>query len=117
MSKDQLLNQSSKQLGEIEDDDHKTQHGEPNHDQLELINDYEECRTPTSDDHKIPAVEICPGAPRKEREVLPRLHKRKVSPTDELEFFEIKGHDELESFFRSCFEDSRVCSTPKKRRL
>ncbi|KAF8403166.1 hypothetical protein HHK36_011263 [Tetracentron sinense] len=58
-----------------------------------------ECQTPNSDEHKIPAIQSCPPAPQKKRRVV--LCKRKLS---ELQFFEIKGREKVDSFFRSSFE-------------
>ncbi|KAJ4972372.1 hypothetical protein NE237_005471 [Protea cynaroides] len=60
-----------------------------------------ECRTPTSDDHKIPVMRSCPDAPRKQTGVV--LCKRKLS--HEFRFFEITGRDQVESFF-NCYSFS-----------
>lgn len=58
-------------------------------------------RTPTSKEHKIPALMTCPPAPRKPmKKVVPC--KRKLMT--ELKFFEIVKREEVESFFRSSFE-------------
>ncbi|KAJ8765970.1 hypothetical protein K2173_020486 [Erythroxylum novogranatense] len=58
------------------------------------------CRTPTSEEHRIPSILSCPPAPRKPKR--PSIScKRKLS---ELEFFEIVNREEVESFFRSSFE-------------
>ncbi|KAG6760656.1 hypothetical protein POTOM_033831 [Populus tomentosa] len=75
------------------------------------VDDQEECKTPTSGDHKIPAVQSCPPTPRKKMQVFEQ--KRKLP-----EFFETTNNDEVESFFRSSFEIStRVNeSRPMKRR-
>lgn len=78
-----------------------------------LVNDDEECRTPTAEENKIPRAQSCPPAPRKgkrEEDQVMFLPKRKFP---NLESFEIVGHEEVESFFGS----SRVSSrTIKKRR-
>ncbi|KAL7184793.1 hypothetical protein ACSBR2_026852 [Camellia fascicularis] len=58
----------------------------------------DECRTPTSPEHKIPAMLSCPPAPKKPRRA--EHYKRKLC---ELQFFEIVGREEIESFFRSSF--------------
>ncbi|XP_057980565.1 cyclin-dependent protein kinase inhibitor SMR1-like [Malania oleifera] len=58
------------------------------------------CRTPTSVEHKIPAILTCPPAPRKQKTVL--SCKRRLSW--ELEFHQIVPAEELEDFFRSSFE-------------
>ncbi|XP_042477320.1 cyclin-dependent protein kinase inhibitor SMR2-like [Macadamia integrifolia] len=74
----------------------------------------EECRTPTSEDHKIPVMRSCPPAPKKQRKVA--SCKRKLS--DELYFFEIVGRDEVESFFRSSSSfniKKRCCSNSKSK--
>ncbi|KAJ9159870.1 hypothetical protein P3X46_025327 [Hevea brasiliensis] len=68
----------------------------------------DECRTPTSEEHKIPAILSCPPAPRKPRRRTV-LRKRKLS---EFEFFEIVNRQEVESFFGSSFE---VVAPAKKR--
>ncbi|PSR89910.1 Cyclin-dependent protein kinase [Actinidia chinensis var. chinensis] len=88
MSKDHIDHKSSPQ-------DLKEEDSEPN----QLAKDYKECHTPTSKDHKIPTIQTCPPAPRKQGNCFPR--KRKLS---EFEFFEITGHEEIESFFRSSFD-------------
>ncbi|XP_059628390.1 cyclin-dependent protein kinase inhibitor SMR1 [Cornus florida] len=66
----------------------------------------EECLTPTSPEHKIPAILSCPPAPRKPKTVT--SCKRKLC---ELEFFEIVGREEIESFFRSSFGVVEVSSS------
>ncbi|KAE8682432.1 hypothetical protein F3Y22_tig00111238pilonHSYRG00005 [Hibiscus syriacus] len=57
----------------------------------------EECKTPTSSDHKIPSIQSCPPTPKKKVRADSVL-KRKLS---ELQFFETTRRDEVESFFRS----------------
>ncbi|KAL7173790.1 hypothetical protein ACSBR2_033116 [Camellia fascicularis] len=81
--------------------------GEPN----QLPNDCEECQTPTSLDHKIPTIQTCPPAPRKHG--LEFSRKRKFP---KLQFFEIKGREEIESFFGSSFEFSGVASRSVKKK-
>ncbi|MFS7968227.1 putative cyclin-dependent protein kinase inhibitor SMR [Helianthus anomalus] len=57
-----------------------------------------EIHTPKSPEHKIPEVVTCPPAPKK-----PRMScKRRIS---EFEFFEI---DEIESFFKSSYQNSSM---------
>ncbi|KAI4382291.1 hypothetical protein MLD38_008272 [Melastoma candidum] len=63
----------------------------------------EECRTPTSDDHKIPEARSCPPTPRK-RPAPWNSHKRKAT---ELQFFESTGREEVESFFRRYYGQSK----------
>ncbi|GMI84837.1 LOSS OF GIANT CELLS FROM ORGANS, SIAMESE RELATED 1 [Hibiscus trionum] len=60
-----------------------------------------ECSTPTSEEHKIPAVLACPGAPRKPRKTHVSC-KRKLS---EFQFFEILNRDEVDAFFEAGFLD------------
>ncbi|XP_021278922.1 cyclin-dependent protein kinase inhibitor SMR2 [Herrania umbratica] len=71
----------------------------------------EECKTPTSSDHKIPTIQSCPPTPKKK--VGPNSRKRKLS---ELQFFETTRSEEVESFFRSKSEPSTVNSRSIKRR-
>lgn len=62
-------------------------------------NDHEEdqCKTPVSQDRKIPAPQTCPPAPKKQkRRGIPR--KRKLS---KMQFFEKTAKEEVESFFQS----------------
>ncbi|KAG6765154.1 hypothetical protein POTOM_029172 [Populus tomentosa] len=59
----------------------------------------DDCQTPKSEEHKIPAVLSCPPAPRKPRRSF--SCKRKLT---ELEFFEIVNREEVDSFFQSSFE-------------
>ncbi|WCJ19214.1 hypothetical protein M5689_001511 [Euphorbia peplus] len=65
----------------------------------EEIQETEECRTPTSQENKIPALLSCPPAPRKPIRKI--SCKRKLSP--DFEFYEIV---DLESIFRLRFADS-----------
>ncbi|KAL4334930.1 hypothetical protein GQ457_07G035380 [Hibiscus cannabinus] len=60
----------------------------------------EECKTPTSSDHKIPSIRSCPPTPKKKARAKFVL-KRKPS---ELHFFETTRREEVESFFRSNWE-------------
>ncbi|XP_022730285.1 cyclin-dependent protein kinase inhibitor SMR2-like [Durio zibethinus] len=71
----------------------------------------EECKTPTSSDHKIPTIQSCPPTPKKKVRV--NSHKRKLS---ELQFFETTRSEEVESFFRSNSEPFTVESRSSKRR-
>lgn len=71
----------------------------------------EDCKTPTSSDHKIPTIQSCPTTPRKKVQV--SFHKRKMH---ELLFFEATGREEVESFFRSNSELFRVGSHAVKKR-
>ncbi|TQE13314.1 hypothetical protein C1H46_001121 [Malus baccata] len=63
------------------------------------------CRTPASYDHNIPTIQSCPATPRKQAHGNVFLHKRKLA---RLDFFETTGREEVDSFFRSCFESPRV---------
>ncbi|KAL9416335.1 hypothetical protein AB3S75_039517 [Citrus x aurantiifolia] len=71
----------------------------------------EDCKTPTSSDHKIPKIQSCPTTPRKKVQV--SFHKRKMH---EFLFFEATGREEVESFFRSNSELFRVDSHAVKKR-
>ncbi|KAF5744794.1 hypothetical protein HS088_TW07G00374 [Tripterygium wilfordii] len=71
----------------------------------------EECKTPTSSDHKIPTSQSCPPTPRKKPHVF--LHKRKIS---ELSFFEATRRDQIEVFFRSPSCDEVSSTSVKKKR-
>ncbi|KAJ4724993.1 Cyclin-dependent protein kinase [Melia azedarach] len=66
--------------------------------------DYEDCKTPSSDDHKIPTIQSCPPTPRKKVQVSNFL-KRKIP---EILFFEATKRGEVESFFRSNSELFKV---------
>ncbi|KAB2080775.1 hypothetical protein ERO13_A05G084500v2 [Gossypium hirsutum] len=74
----------------------------------------EECKTPTSSDHKIPTIQSCPPTPKKKVRVS-MVHKRKLS---ELHFFETTRREEVESFFRSNSHPLTVDASPdiKRRR-
>lgn len=99
-------------------DDDKREDGEAVHQ-----SEYEEyCRTPTSEEHKIPRAQSCPPAPRKPpvvQEQVSFLHKRKL-----FEFNDniiVKDEEVVESLFgsssSSSVEISRVSSSwPRKRR-
>ncbi|KAK4773632.1 hypothetical protein SAY87_028651 [Trapa incisa] len=74
--------------------------------------DYSECRTPLSEDHKIPTVRSCPPTPQKQ--ALPATSRKR-----KLGFFETSGLEEVESFFMYNFlelsskkkADKRRCSS------
>lgn len=74
----------------------------------------EECKTPSSSDHKIPTIQSCPPTPKKKVRAS-MVHKRKLS---ELHFFETTGREEVESFFRSNSHPLTVDASPgvKRRR-
>ncbi|KAF8395315.1 hypothetical protein HHK36_019258 [Tetracentron sinense] len=77
---------------------------------IQLTTSNDECRTPKSDEQSIPVIRNCPPAPRKRRPVV--LCKRKLS---ELQFFEITGRTEVDSFFQSNFELPYITSRIVKR--
>ncbi|XP_073020963.1 uncharacterized protein [Primulina eburnea] len=60
--------------------------------------DEEECHTPRSPRHMIPAMLSCPPPPKKPRRMVPDSCKRKLR---ELQFFETVSGEEIESFFRT----------------
>ncbi|KAL6573458.1 hypothetical protein OROHE_001917 [Orobanche hederae] len=57
----------------------------------------EDCHTPKSPRHMIPAILSCPAPPRKPT-ARPRPCKRR--PSVQLRFFEIIARDEVQTFFR-----------------
>ncbi|KAK1416596.1 hypothetical protein QVD17_32387 [Tagetes erecta] len=69
------------------------------------------CVTPTSPDHKIPAVITCPPAPKKQRRTTPSC-RRTLS---EFQFFEAVAREEIDSFFRSTYEFINQNSSKRKR--
>nr|XP_027125716.1 cyclin-dependent protein kinase inhibitor SMR2-like [Coffea arabica] len=87
---------SSKNLSE--EDEKKPKKSGTNHEE-------DQCKTPVSQDQKIPAPQTCPPAPKKpKRRGISR--KRKLS---KLQFFEKTGQEEVESFFQS--SSSEMSST------
>ncbi|KAE8734849.1 hypothetical protein F3Y22_tig00000715pilonHSYRG00374 [Hibiscus syriacus] len=72
----------------------------------------EECKTPTSSDHKIPTIQSCPPTPKKKVRSKFAL-KRKLS---EVQFFETTRREEVESFFRSNSEPFTLDSSRKFKR-
>uniref|UniRef100_A0A5B7BFS7 Putative cyclin-dependent protein kinase inhibitor SMR2 n=1 Tax=Davidia involucrata TaxID=16924 RepID=A0A5B7BFS7_DAVIN len=107
MSNDHVFHQSSPQNMKEKDSTEAVVVESP-------ADDYGEwCGTPTSRRHKIPTIQSCPPAPRKQAaKVL--LHKRKLP---KLQFFEIIGGEEVDSFFQSFVElSSTVASRPLKKR-
>ncbi|OWM68943.1 cyclin-dependent protein kinase inhibitor SMR1-like [Punica granatum] len=80
-----------------------------NCDSRAALDDCVECRTPVSEDHKIPPVRSCPPTPRKQAPGPSRKRK--------LHFFETSRREEVESFFRSSFlelskaADKRRCTS------
>ncbi|KAF9674939.1 hypothetical protein SADUNF_Sadunf10G0179800 [Salix dunnii] len=69
----------------------------------------DDCQTPKSEEHRIPAVLSCPPAPRKAKRIV--SCKRKLR---EIDFFEIVNREEVDSFFQSSSElltkRSRICT-------
>ncbi|KAF5948044.1 hypothetical protein HYC85_014001 [Camellia sinensis] len=63
----------------------------------------DECRTPTSPEHKIPAMLSCPPAPKKPRRT--EHYKRKLC---ELQFFEIVGISSLSQDLNKLFGDLKA---------
>ncbi|KAI3508744.1 hypothetical protein L1887_23757 [Cichorium endivia] len=72
----------------------------------------EECRTPTSVEHRIPITVNCPPPPKKQLPSAPSCRRR----LSEFDFFEAVARDEIESFFRSSYELIDQQSNTKKRR-
>ncbi|KAI3470543.1 hypothetical protein Pfo_027206 [Paulownia fortunei] len=71
----------------------------------------EDCHTPKSPRHMIPATLSCPPAPRKP----PRRRPCKRRLCDELQFFEIVAGEEVESFFRRVEENINGGGATKRR--
>lgn len=124
MSKDNSVEQISSVLPQVS----KEEEEEDDHDEKKMIiipessyHDDEgeegDCRTPTSEENKIPPLQSCPAAPKKPRAVI-SLRKRKLCPDSDsesqsqLQFFEHAGRDEVDSFLKSCSDQfSRVSSS------
>ncbi|KAI3816176.1 hypothetical protein L1987_15867 [Smallanthus sonchifolius] len=70
----------------------------------------EECVTPTSTEHRIPTILICPPAPKKQRRASPSCKRR----LHEFQFYEIVAGDEIDSFFTSCYELINKNSSKKR---
>ncbi|GAV90640.1 hypothetical protein CFOL_v3_34047 [Cephalotus follicularis] len=70
---------------------------EHDHQQNSRSSSNDECQTPTSEEHKIPALLFCPPAPRKPRPTF--------SCKRRLQFFEIVNPEEIDNFFRSSFDN------------
>lgn len=104
--KTRMITQSSNDVGE--DVGGKVVVVEPQ--QNEDNGNNEECRTPTSEENKIPKILVCPPAPRKPRIRVPSC-KRKLS---ELQFFEIANGEEVDAFFRSSFESVSDITSVKR---
>ncbi|EXC24896.1 hypothetical protein L484_011762 [Morus notabilis] len=92
--------------------DHELEASKPKLEQLSVLSTdreeqkleyYDDCKTPTSEDQKIPTTQSCPPTPRKPASDRVFLRKRKFS---EFHFFESTGREEVESFFRSTFKFS-----------
>ncbi|KAG6761968.1 hypothetical protein POTOM_032447 [Populus tomentosa] len=86
MSKDHQTQKNLQKLQQSVSQGHEQEEGELENIQ---VDDQEECKTPTSGDHKIPAIQSCPPTPRKKMQVFE--HKRKLP-----EFFETTNNDEVE---------------------
>ncbi|XP_073047124.1 uncharacterized protein [Primulina eburnea] len=84
---------------------------------LENVDEEEDgFRTPTSSDHRIPAVTQCPPAPRKTRPQQSGV-KRKASPSRARRTLQLDAAaDEVESIFRPVVEDSVEEQKTKKAR-
>ncbi|KAJ6744166.1 CYCLIN-DEPENDENT PROTEIN KINASE INHIBITOR SMR1-LIKE, partial [Salix purpurea] len=61
----------------------------------------DDCQTPKSEEHRIPAVLSCPPAPRKAKRIV--SCKRRLR---EIDFFETVNRDEVDSFFSIQFRAS-----------
>lgn len=73
----------------------------------EGIEELQECKTPTCSSNKIPIIQTCPLAPSKKRRAVPPFSSRmKRSSSSGLK--KLVRHEEVESFFQSMFELTRV---------
>lgn len=77
-----------------------------------IMEEFEECKTPTCPRNKIPLLQNCPPAPRKKRKVLPfssrsRIMKRSSAAT-ELKY--VVKDEEVECLFQSMFHLTKVSS-------
>ncbi|PPR93490.1 hypothetical protein GOBAR_AA27182 [Gossypium barbadense] len=61
------------------------------------------CVTPTSKEHKIPAVLSCPGAPKKPRKTYVSCKRKLLS---KFQFFDIINREEVDAFFNTGFDHS-----------
>ncbi|KAL5056216.1 hypothetical protein RYX36_036898 [Vicia faba] len=77
-----------------------------------IMEDFEECKTPTCSRNKIPVLQNCPQAPRKKRKVSTfSSHSRTVmkrSAATELKY--VVKDEEVECFFQSTFQLTKVTS-------
>ncbi|KAK2634144.1 hypothetical protein Ddye_028936 [Dipteronia dyeriana] len=71
----------------------------------------EGCRTPTSVENKIPEISTCPPAPRKPKRKVADLSCKKKLFAQEFQFFETNNREEIETFFRSSFDQISSSST------
>ncbi|BAT90487.1 hypothetical protein LR48_Vigan08g144900 [Vigna angularis] len=76
---------------------------------LQELQEFEECKTPTSSSNKIPTIETCPPAPRKRRRLQMQQFSSSIKRSSSNALNYVVRHDqEVESFFQSTFELSRV---------
>ncbi|RDY12931.1 hypothetical protein CR513_02212, partial [Mucuna pruriens] len=73
----------------------------------EGVEELEECKTPTCSANKIPIIQKCPPAPRKKRRPMPHFSSQ-MKRSSSNGFNYLARHDEVESFFQSMFELTRV---------
>ncbi|XP_047156807.1 cyclin-dependent protein kinase inhibitor SMR2-like [Vigna umbellata] len=77
--------------------------------ELQELQEFEECKTPTSSSNKIPTIETCPPAPRKRRRLQMQQFSSSIKRSSSNALNYVVRHDqEVESFFQSTFELSRV---------
>ncbi|TKY67138.1 hypothetical protein E2542_SST10030 [Spatholobus suberectus] len=74
----------------------------------EGIEELEECKTPTWSGNKIPIIQNCPPAPRKKRRPMPQFSSRMKRSSSSTGLNYLVRHEEVESFFQSMFELTRV---------
>lgn len=113
MSKDHHENILQESLEKLQQQEKEEEGLQKDGEKGEKFEEEEECKTPTSSDHKIPTIRSCPPTPRKKVRAGNNSHKRKLS---ELQFFETTRSEEVESFFRSNSEPFTVEFRSVKRR-
>lgn len=122
MSSQSTENQVPPPMEEYSNTDHHDKQGRGEEDipsiklKVETIEELEECKTPTWSRNKIPVVKNCPFAPRKKRRSVPQFSSRmmKRSLASEFKYVNVVKHEEVESFFQSVFQLTRVnkrCTT------
>lgn len=107
MSKESTEKQVPPPMGEL-----SVQEGEEDakrkvNEAMVVMEELGECKTPTRSSNMIPVIQNCPPAPRKKRRSVSAFSSHmKRSSASELKY--VVKPEEVESFFQSMFELSRV---------